>query len=79
MALTSKERAALRGEAHHLYGRHKSVRYETRVGLHLCLRCHERVTGKVNDRLEIVGTVWFVKEGVKYINADYPVTFRKIA
>lgn len=69
-----------RGEAHHTAGRNdQAVRYDTRAGLHTCLKCHERITGTVNDRLELVGTVWFTKAGQRYLNCDYPVTFRKVA
>lgn len=67
-----------RGEANHVAGRDdRAVRYDTRNGIHLCLRCHERCTGKVNDKLKIVGTAWFTKAGTRYINADHKVTFQE--
>ena len=66
-----------RFEAHHIAGRDdKAVRHDTRNALTLCRRCHERVTGLVNDKLTIVGTAWFTKGGTRYVNADFPVTFR---
>lgn len=69
-----------RAEAHHVAGRDdQAVRYDVRNGLTLCLKCHERVTGVVNDKLRIVGTVWFIKGGQRYINAQFPVTFVKVA
>lgn len=55
------------------------VRYDTRNGALFCLACHQRITGVVNDKLTIVGTVFFVKGGQRYINGDYPITFREAA
>lgn len=71
---------ARRFEAHHIAGRDdKAVRTDTRNGLTLCRKCHERVTGLVNDKLTIVGTVWFTVKGQRYINGDHVVKFQEAA
>jgi hypothetical protein len=69
-----------RAECHHLAGRDdRAVRYDTRAGALTCLKCHERITGKVNDKLKVIPTMWFTKNGKKYPNADFPLTFDKVA
>lgn len=72
-----------RGEVHHIHGRGGELRFEDRAALLLCLRCHERVTGKVNDKLVIVGVRFFDltdKTGPhRYIDARAAVTFRRVA
>lgn len=50
------KRQSNRAEVHHLHGRLGPFTHEDRCALLLCLFCHERVTGKVNDRLFIRGT-----------------------
>lgn len=68
-----------RAEAHHVAGRDDAtVRTDTRNGLTLCAQCHQLVTGIVGGRLVIVGTVWFIKGGQRFINCDYPVLFQKV-
>lgn len=69
-----------RAECNHVAGRDdKAVRYDTRNGILLCLKCHQRVTGLVNDKVTIVGTVFFTKGGTRYINADFPVEWKAVA
>lgn len=69
-----------RAEANHVEGRaNHALRYDVRNGICLCLRCHRRVTGMVLDKLKIAGTRFFRLNGVRYINARFPVHFRKAA
>lgn len=68
-----------RGEVHHVHGRTGDLRFESKAALLLCLTCHERVTGRVNDKLVIVPTKFFEIRGEKYTDARFPVTFRKVA
>lgn len=69
-----------RAEAHHVAGRDdQAVRYDVRNGLTLRLKCHQRVTGVVGAKLQIVGTVFFRLAGQRYINAQFPVEFKDLA
>lgn len=68
-----------RGEVHHVHGRLGDLRFEPRAALLVCLACHERITGKVNDKLVIVPTKFFELNNEKYTDARAKVTFRKAA
>jgi hypothetical protein len=72
---------AKRGEVNHVAGRSdRAVRYDPRNGILLCNSpCHEQVTGAVNVKVVIVGTVFFEVSGTRYINAAKPVTFKVAA
>jgi hypothetical protein len=72
-------RRANRGEVHHLHGRGGALRHEVRSAILLCLRCHECVTGRVNERWRVVGTAWFDGSDERLIDATYPVEFERIA
>jgi 5-methylcytosine-specific restriction endonuclease McrA len=64
-----------RGEVHHIHGRLGDLRCEPRAALLLCLACHERVTGRVNEsRVKLIGTKTFNKGA--YTDARYPVVFK---
>ncbi len=67
-----------RGEVHHVHGRTGDLRFESKTALLLCLTCHERVTGKVNDKLVIVPTKFVEIKGEKYTDARAKVTFREM-
>jgi hypothetical protein len=67
-----------RGEVHHVHGRTGDLRFEAKCALLLCLTCHERVTGKVNDKLVIVPTKFVEIKGEKYTDARAKVTFREM-
>lgn len=67
-----------RGEVHHVHGRTGDLRFESKCALLLCLTCHERVTGKVNDKLVIVPTKFVEINGEKYTDARAKVTFREM-
>ena len=68
-----------RGEVHHIHGRGKDLRFEPNAALLLCLTDHERVTGRVNDKLVIVASKTFRMGEHEYTDARYPVTFRRAA
>ena len=60
-----------RAEAHHIVSKtDRAVRYDVRNGLTLSLSTHTAVE---LHRLRIVGTAWFIKGGVRYIDATAPV------
>jgi len=67
-----------RGEVHHVHGRTGDLRFESKCAMLLCLICHERVTGKVNDKLVIVPTKFVEIKGEKYTDARAKVTFREM-
>ena len=68
-----------RGEVHHIHGRGKDLRFEARAAVLLCLSCHEKVTGRVNEKVEIVGSQFFTMLDGSFIDASFPVTFRRVA
>lgn len=69
-----------RAEVHHLHGRLGQFRFDDRFALLLCGQCHQRVTGKVNDRLFIVQKardMYTGSEGRSLIDARRPVQFKE--
>ena len=68
-----------RGEVHHLHSRIGARRRDVRTAVLVCLACHERVTGKVDERWAITGTAWFEEDGQPWIDATYPVECKRIA
>jgi hypothetical protein len=73
------ENVPLRCEVHHVHGRLGVLRHEDRCALCLCNSCHEKVTGKVNERWAIVGTKFIEIDGQQRIDASAKVTFTRIA
>lgn len=73
------DRVADRAEVHHVHGRVGVLRWLLKAALLLCATCHEKVTGKVNERLEVVGTKFFRLARKRLINAREKVTFRRVA
>jgi len=67
-----------RGEVHHCHGKRGDLRFEDRAALLLCKCCHERVTGRVNDRLLIVATKTFTIRGEQFTDARAVVHFEPI-
>ena len=62
-----------RAEAHHIVSKaDRAVRIDVRNGLTLSLATHTAVE---LHQLRIVGTAWFTKGGVRYIDATAPVRF----
>lgn len=74
------DRVPERGECHHVVPRENRVtRWDPRAALLLCGVCHERVTGRVNERFVIVAKKTFTVDAVSYPNMNHPVTFKRIA
>lgn len=71
------DRVPERGEVHHIHGRTGDLRFESKAAILVCLSCHERVTGKVNDKLVIVPTKTFPLGPGRYTDARRLVLFRK--
>lgn len=66
-----------RGEAHHIKTRaDKRVRYDLRNGLHVCLKCHQRLEGR-GKKLHVIGTAaqMFTVDGKTYLNGDKRLRF----
>lgn len=69
-----------RGEVHHIHGRRGDLRFEVKSAILVCLRCHERLTGKVNaHRMQVLATETFAIRGEWYTNANCPITFTEKA
>lgn len=69
-----------RGEVHHVSGRVvKAIRWLRKNGLLLCASCHERITGKVAEKFLIHSKHTFTVDGVRYIDADKPVHYQRVA
>lgn len=69
-----------RGEVHHIHGRTGDLRYEDRAALLTCLRCHERLTGRVNrHRLVVVASKTFQTRQGTFTDARETVHFREAA
>ncbi len=63
----------LRAEAHHIEPRENAdTRTDIRNGICVSLATHEALT---HHRLKIEGTVWFRKNGCRYIDATHAVLF----
>ena len=68
-----------RGEVHHVEPReHRPTRFDRRNGLLVCAACHERISGKVNEKFVIVSSKHFTLGGIEYLDADQPVRFRRV-
>jgi hypothetical protein len=72
------ERDPLRAEVHHIHGRLGNLRHEDRCAILTCASCHEKVTGKVNERWIVVGTKFLAIDGVERVDARAPVRFERI-
>ena len=68
-----------RGEVHHIHGRRGDLRFEPRTAILLCLRDHERVTGRVSEKWVIAPTKTLTIGGQVYTDARHPVTFLRVA
>lgn len=66
-------------QVHHIHGRRGPLRHDDRAALLLCGSCHEKVTGKVNEKAIIEATVTFRTERGEFTDARQPVTFKRIA
>ena len=68
-----------RGEVHHIHGRGGDLRFEPITAILLCLRDHERVTGRVAEKWTIQPTKTVTIRGQVYTDARHPVTFVRTA
>jgi 5-methylcytosine-specific restriction endonuclease McrA len=69
-----------RGEVNHIHGRTGDLRFEVRAAILMCLTCHERFTGRVNQhRLQIIASATFTIRQGTFTDATYPVTFKEVA
>lgn len=67
-----------RGEVNHLHGRTGDLRYEVRAAALMCLTCHERYTGRVNEhRLVVIATATFTTRQGTFTDATFPIAFKK--
>lgn len=74
------DRVPERGEVNHIHGRRGDLRFEVRAAILMCLKCHERFTGKVNaHRLQIIASKTFTIRQGTFTDATYPVTFQEAA
>lgn len=67
-----------RGEVNHLHGRTGDLRFEVRAAVLMCLHCHQRYTGKINDRIAVVASATFTIRQGTFTDATYPVRFEKV-
>jgi hypothetical protein len=69
-----------RGEVNHIHGRTGDLRFEVRAAILMCLKDHERFTGKVNaHRLRIIASKTFTIRQGTFTDATYPVVFKETA
>lgn len=73
------EHIAERGEVHHLHGRLGDLLFEAKCAVLVCLSCHEKLTGKVNEKWFAVGTKFWKLHGVKVIDARAPLKWERAA
>lgn len=69
-----------RGEVNHIHGRTGDLRFEVRAAILMCLKCHERFTGRVNEhRLTIIASKTFTIRQGTFTDATFPVKFKAVA
>lgn len=69
-----------RGEVNHIHGRTGDLRFEVRAAILMCLLCHERFTGRVNEnRLQIIASKTFTIRQGTFTDATFPVQFKEHA
>lgn len=66
-------------EVHHVHGRRGDLKFEEKAAMVLCLKCHEKVTGRVNEKVGIIGTKTFMFGQRELIDAREPVLFKRVA
>src|SRR5262245_9951256 len=69
----------LRAEVHHIHGRLGNLRHEDRCALLLCLSCHSKCTGVVDEKWIIVGTKFVEIDGHPRVDARAKVKFERVA
>lgn len=79
MVTACVERVPERLEVHHVHGRRGDLRFEPKAALILCCECHEKVTGRVNEKIIIVPTKTWLYQGRELTDARFKVRFEKVA
>jgi hypothetical protein len=77
--IRSLDRVDTRGEVHHIHGRLGRLKFEPRAALLLCGTCHDKLTGRVNEKWKVMGTRYWTLDGATVIDATVPVDFVRIA
>lgn len=70
-----------RGEVHHLYGRLGDLRFEVKGAILTCLKCHERLTGRVSEKWITVcrtALATFTANGERYADAANDFEFKRV-
>lgn len=73
------KRVPERGEVNHIHGRLGDLRFEAKAAILMCCECHEKFTGRVNERWVIVATKTFKLNDKEYTDARKPVVFKRVA
>lgn len=68
-----------RCEIHHLHGRIGVLRFEPNCAICVCAVCHEKLTGKVNERWIAIGMKFLWIDGLRRIDARCPIHFERVA
>lgn len=69
-----------RGEVHHCHGRSGDLRFEARAAILVCLLCHEKLTGRVNQhQLTAIATKTFTTRQGTFTDARAPIVFKEAA
>lgn len=65
-------------EVHHIHGRTGDLRFEAKSAIVTCNFCHQRLTGRINERrLFVVPTqTYSTRQGV-FANARFPLVFKE--
>lgn len=71
-------RVPQRGEVNHIHGRGKDLRYKVKAAILLCLECHEKFTGRVNEKWILVPSVTFTMREFEFADATFPVVFKRV-
>lgn len=78
--LRTMARVPERGEVHHCHGRSGDLRFEARAAILVCLLCHEKLTGRVNQhRLTAIATKTFTTRQGTFTDARAPIVFKEAA
>lgn len=71
-----------RGEVHHLHGRTGDLQFDDHHAILVCLTCHEKLTGRINERWMAVQAHPKLRvfiNGHWLIDARQPIAFERVA
>jgi hypothetical protein len=67
-----------RREVHHIHGRIGDLRFDSRAAIQTCGFCHQRLTGKINDRrLFVIPTQTFTTRQGTFVDARFPIVVKE--